>query len=41
MKMPQELIVMILVWGLIAFYLFGILSRRKKKDKYPDKKNKT
>jgi len=39
MKVPQELVVLIFVGGLIGFFLIVILSGRKKKGKDSDKKN--
>jgi hypothetical protein len=37
--LPQEFIIAILLGGVISFYLFVIISSRKKKDKDSDKKN--
>jgi len=39
MKIPQELVLVIFVGGLISFFLIVIFSGRKKKDKDSDKKN--
>ena len=40
MKIPQELVAVIFVGGVIAFCLFVILSGRNKKDEDPDEKKK-
>jgi hypothetical protein len=39
MKIPQGLVVVLFVGGVIVFFLSVIFSSRKKKDKDSDKKN--
>jgi len=41
MKIPQELVVLILVGGLFCFILIAILSGRKNKSKDPDNNKKS
>ncbi len=39
MKVPQELVVVLFLGGVIGFFLFVIISSRRKKDKDTDKGN--
>ena len=36
--LPQEIIIAILLGGIVSFYLFVIISSRKRKDKDADNK---